>query len=141
MRFDKFKDFDTSYKFTKNNGNYYFNDEFGNEFLVEFKKINNKEVEAIYLTKDNDEWNYKEVETNIFKLTRTILSNILPDYLKNNNWINTVLMKGLSKKVEKDYISKRTKWYLRWLKNNPIEGWKVESFGNKIYLKKNKITN
>jgi len=131
-----------SYQFDKGDDlHYYFIDEFRNEFMVEFDKIGDNEVECVYLVKDNTKqhfkWTYKEVKTNIFKVTQTILSDIIIDFMKNNPNIEEILIKGLSKEKEKDFISQRTKWYLRFLERNPIEGWSVERSGNEIYLFKN----
>lgn len=134
----KFKLFESSYEYYLSNNHSLFKDEYGNEFKVEFKKLDDDFIEVIYLVKDNrGNWTYNEVETNIFRVTRTIIGEILPEYLNENNWIDVVLIKGLSKETEKDFISKRTKWYLRFLENNPIKGWTKERDGNNIYLFRN----
>lgn len=141
LNFTLFESSVGAYNFTKDDEfHYYFNDEFGNEFMVEFDRIGN-EVEVVYLVKDNTKkyfkWSYKEVSTNIFKVTETILGRILPDFLASNDWVEEVLIKGLSKEKESDIISKRTKWYLRYLKNNPIEGWNLDYYQNDIFLYRN----
>ena len=38
--------------------------------------------------------------------------------------------------TEKEPIHQRTKVYYRYLKNNPIEGWELDRYGNEIYLDK-----
>jgi hypothetical protein len=116
---------------------YYFNDDFENEFMVEFNKIDNESVEVVYLVKDDNKWTYKEVKTNIFKITKTILGEILPNFIEKNDWVEEILIKGLSKENESDFISKRTKWYFRFLNNNPIPGWTLDKSGNEIYLFRN----
>ena len=127
-----------SYDFRRiSDDEYLFEDEFSNFFKVEFKKIDDDLVEVIYLVKEGDSWTYKEVKTNIFKTTQTVIDDILTQYLDNNEWVDMVLIKGLSKVKEKDFISKRTKWYMRYLENNPINGWSMERDGNSIYLFKN----
>ena len=127
-----------SYDFRRiSDDEYLFEDEFSNFFKVEFKKIYDDLVEVIYLVKEGDSWTYKEVKTNIFKTTQTVIDDILTQYLDNNEWVDMVLIKGLSKVNEKDFISKRTKWYMRYLENNPINGWSMERDGNSIYLFKN----
>ena len=127
-----------SYDFRKvSDDEYLFEDEFSNFFKVEFKKIDDDLVEVIYLVKEGDNWTYKEVKTNIFKITQTIIDDILTEYLNENEWVDVILIKGLSKVSEKDFISKRTKWYMRYLENNPIKGWNMERDGNNIYLFKN----
>jgi predicted DNA-binding protein (MmcQ/YjbR family) len=133
-----FKLFESSYEYNIDSNYSLFKDEYNNEFKVEFKKLDDDFIEVIYLVKDNEgNWTYNEVETNIFRVTRTIIGEILPEYLNKNDWIDVVLIKGLSKETEKDFISKRTKWYLRFLENNPIKGWTKERDGNNIYLFRN----
>lgn len=133
-----FKLFESSYEYNIDSNYSLFKDDYNNEFKVEFKKLDDDFIEVIYLVKDNEgNWTYNEVETNIFRVTRTIIGEILPEYLNKNDWIDVVLIKGLSKETEKDFISKRTKWYLRFLENNPIKGWTKERDGNSIYLFRN----
>jgi hypothetical protein len=142
MKLMKFSVFESVDPFSFKSGDdfhYYFNDDFGNEFMVEFDKIDKDSVEIVYLVKDKItlKWSYKEVKTNIYKVTQTLLGEILPHFLERNSWVNEVLIKGLSKENESDFISKRTRWYFRFLTNNPIKGWVLDRSGNEIYLFKN----
>ena len=74
------------------------------------------------------------VKTNPFKVTETILGEIVPDFISKNDWCDTIIIKGLAKPGEKEQITQRTKMYLRYLTNNPIEGWSVDRYQNEIYI-------
>jgi hypothetical protein len=115
---------------------YLLKDEFGNQFKVEISRRPENEVELIYLVKDGDKWTYKEVKTNIWKLTETIIGKILNDFLSKNEWIETVKIVGLGKNTEKEPTTQRTKLYWRYLNRNPIPGWELDKYGNEIYLYK-----
>ena len=115
---------------------YLIDDEFGNQFKVEISRRPENEVELIYLVKDVDNWTYKEVKTNIWRLTETIIGKILNDFLSNNEWVETVKIVGLGKNTEKEALTQRTKLYWRFLNKNPITGWELDRYGNEIYLYK-----
>jgi len=115
---------------------YLLNDEFENQFKVEISRRPENEIELIYLVKDGNNWTYKEVKTNIWRLTETIIGKILNDFLSKNEWVETVKIVGLGKNTEKDPITQRTKLYWRYLNNNPIQGWELDRYGNEIYLYK-----
>lgn len=115
---------------------YLLNDEFENQFKVEISRHPENEIELIYLVKDGDNWTYKEVKTNIWRLTETIIGKILNHFLILNDWVETVKIVGLGKNTEKDAITQRTKLYWRYLSNNPIQGWELDKYGNEIYLYK-----
>jgi hypothetical protein len=115
---------------------YLLNDEFENQFKVEISRHPENEIELIYLVKDGENWTYKEVKTNIWRLTETIIGKILNDFLSKNEWVETVKIVGLGKNTEKDAITQRTKLYWRYLSNNPIQGWELDKYGNEIYLYK-----
>ena len=115
---------------------YLLKDEFENKFKVEISRRPENEVELIYLVKSGDNWTYKEVKTNIWKLTETIIGKILNDFLNRNDWVESVKIVGLGKKTEKEAITQRTKLYWRYLSNNPIQGWELDKYGNEIYLYK-----
>jgi hypothetical protein len=139
----KFKIFESvqSYDFTYEGQEgtswvYLLKDEFENQFKVEISRRPENEVELIYLVKSGDNWTYKEVKTNIWKLTETIIGKILNDFLSKNEWVETVKIIGLGKNTEKDAITQRTKLYWRYLSNNPIQGWELDKYGNEIYLYK-----
>ena len=115
---------------------YLLNDEFGNQFKVEISRHPENEIELIYLVKDGDNWTYKEVKTNIWRLTETIIGKILNDFLSKNEWVEVVKIVGLGKTTEKEAITQRTKLYWRYLTRNPISGWELDRYGNEIYLYK-----
>jgi hypothetical protein len=55
--------------------------------------------------------------------------------LNSTPWIKTLRFEGISKETEGKYaITKRTKLYTRYLKNNPIDGYRLESDTNRISL-------
>jgi hypothetical protein len=127
------------WKFDGQDGNcwiYYFDDESGNQFRVEIERHPENEVEIRYLVKDGDDWNYKEVKTNVWKITETVMGQILKDFLSKNDWVQSVKIVGLGKVVENEPITQRTKLYWRYLNNNPIDGWELDRYGNEIYLDK-----
>lgn len=121
-----------------------------NEYLVEFKndynviktrkgerKILTKQYELVYFVKDGDDYSVsKIVNAGAYRTIETILGHILPDFLKRKSWIDSIRMVGLSKTIEKDFITQRTKFYVRYLKNNPITGFELNQTGNNIYLKR-----
>ena len=119
---------------------YYFSDEFGNEFKVNFEFKDESLAIMSYKVYDNDleDWAYINVQTNIYKVFETTLKDILPDFLSKNKWCEVVEMVGLSKPTEKDnnILTQRTKAYIRYLTNNPIEGWYITNNGNVIHFKK-----
>lgn len=115
---------------------YLLKDEFENQFKVEISRRPENEVELIYLVKSGDNWTYKEVKTNIWKLTETIIGKILNDFLNRNDWVESVKIVGLGKNSEKEAITQRTKLYWRYLNNNPMIGWELDRYGNEIYLYK-----
>mgnify|MGYP003338718114 CR=1 FL=1 len=115
---------------------YYFEDEFGNQFRVEIDRHPENEVEIRYLVKDDDKWTFKEVKTNIFRITETVIGKILIDFLERNDWVDSVKIVGLGKTTEKEPITQRTKLYWRYLSRNPIPGWELDKYGNEIYLDK-----
>lgn len=113
---------------------YYFEDDFENQFKVEIERYSENSIEIKYFVKINNEWTYEEVKTNIYKVTETVLGQILNDYLSQNSWVEEIKIVGVGKKVEKDQITLRTKLYLRYLNNNPMSGWELENEENEIYL-------
>ena len=116
---------------------YYFTDEFNNQFRVEFDHLPQNESEMRYLVKDGDNWSFKEVPTNIYRLIETILGKILIHFIENNDWCQHILIKGLASDKEKEEITRRTKVYWRYLQNNPIKGWSQDRYINEIYLDRN----
>lgn len=115
---------------------YYFFSDGQNEFRVEIDRKPEGEAEILYRVKENEEWSFKVVQTNIFSLLKTIFSKIIPDFISKNDWCQMITIKGLGKGTEKEPIHQRTKVYYRYLQNNPIEGWELDRYGNEIYLDK-----
>ena len=107
------------------------------KFRVEFdKNIEDGESEIQWFVWNGEKWTFDEVPTNIYSLTKTILGNILPEFLKNNDWCTSMLIKGHAKGKEKSEVTQRTMTYLRYLNGNPIPGWSLDSYINEIYLDK-----
>ena len=115
---------------------YYFFSDGHNKFRVEIGRRPEGEAEILYCVKDNNEWTFKIVPTNIYKILKTIFGEIIPDFISKNDWCQMITIKGLGKGTEKEPITKRTKIYYRYLQNNPIQGWKLDRYGNEIYLDK-----
>ena len=125
---------------------YKFTDIMQNEYLVEIKNLDDperkgktlgKRYEIVYFVLNNGEYSVsKLVNVNPYRTIKTVLGDILIDFLKNRPWVSQVRLTGLSKDVEKEYISQRTKFYLRYLEKNPIKGFRVRSAGNLIILDK-----
>jgi hypothetical protein len=107
------------------------------KFRVEFdKNIEDGESEIQWFVWNGEKWTFDEVPTNIYSLTKTILGNILPEFLKNNDWCTSMLIRGHAKGKEKSEVTQRTMTYLRYLNGNPIPGWSLDSYINEIYLDK-----
>lgn len=127
---------------------YGFEDADGNEYLVLFKNDargpNGSQLgssyELTYFVWDVEagDWSIsKIVNSNIFRLTKTVFGEILVSFLKTKPWIKMVRIEGLRKAGEGDFdITKRTRLYSRYLNMNPIEGYEVRISGNKIALTK-----
>jgi len=83
-----------------------------------------------------EDWSIdKIVNSNVFRVMKTIFGEIVPLFLSEKSWINLLRFEGLAKENENRFvITQRTKLYLRYLSNNPIEGYKMENNGNKINL-------
>jgi len=125
---------------------YGFTDVDGNEYLVQFKNDStgpNRSVlgssyELTYFVWDEDilDWSVdKIVNSNIFRVTKTVFGDVVSSFLSSTPWIKTLRFEGISKKTEGEYvITKRTKLYTRYLKNNPVEGYVLERNVNRISL-------
>ena len=50
--------------------------------------------------------------------------------------VKTIYFVGLAKEREREYISSRTKMYVRYLTMNPIPGYRLQNAGNSIKLDK-----
>lgn len=121
---------------------YEFDDLLGNRFLVQFKNLTRsgkltKEYTFSYFVWDQDIENWsvtKEVGSNPFRIIRTVLGDILNDFMKRKLWCSRIYFEGLSSEQERDYISRRSKMYLRFLQQNPLIGWSWVNYGNKFIL-------
>jgi hypothetical protein len=127
---------------------YVFTDVDGNEYLAQFKndsfgtKSNAKlgtSYELTYFVWDEEleDWSVsKIVNSNIFRLIKTIFGEIVPSFLRDNPWVKVLRFEGLAKEKERSFITQRTKLYVRYLSNNQIDGYKMENYGNRVNLVK-----
>jgi hypothetical protein len=125
---------------------YGFTDMDGNDYLVQFKNdstgpknsILGSSYELTYFVWDEDilDWNIdKIVNTNIFRVTKTVFGDVITSFLNSKPWVKTLRFEGIPKETEGKYvITKRTKLYIRYLKNNPIEGYRLKNNMNRISL-------
>lgn len=125
---------------------YGFTDVDKNDYLVQFKNdstgpnnsILGSSYELTYFVWDEDilDWSVdKIVNSNIFRVTKTVFGDVITSFLNSTPWVKTLRFEGISKETEGKYvITKRTKLYTRYLKNNPIEGYRLESNTNRISL-------
>lgn len=136
------------------NVKYRFTDLDGNKYLVQFKNDSvgpkNKPVlgtsyELAWFVWDNEinDWSVSKVvnsvKGNVYSTLKTIFDKILNYFLESRSWIKSIWFEGLSKNQETSYQSQRTRVYLRYLRNNPIEGFDAQNFGNnRITLIRNK---
>lgn len=121
---------------------YIFEDHSGNKFLVQFKNITigkntlSKEYTMSYFAWDIETNNWsvsKLVESSPYKIVSTVLGTILNDFVKRKAFLcNKIQFEGLAKENEKDYMTQRTKMYLRYLERNPIPNFKMTNYGNNI---------
>ena len=132
--------------FLSRDNNYYvdytFKDDLGNKFLVQFKNITigkgylSKEYTMSYFVWDDNiqDWSVsKLVESSPWKIVSTVLGDIVNDFLKRKSFLCKKLQfEGLAKENEKNYMTQRTKMYLRYLSNNPISNFKMSNYGNNI---------
>ena len=125
---------------------YTFTDAEGNNYLTQLKNdamgpggsMLGSSYELIYFVWDDEinDWSIsKVVNSNIFRLVKTIFSEIVPEFLEKRPWVKMLRFEGLAKENEDKFaITQRTKLYIRFLTNNPIDGYKMEKNGNKISL-------
>lgn len=126
------------------NTKYSFKDLNGNNYLVQFIPVNGETEqdmsttwELSWFVEDGDNYTVnKVVNVNPYKISQTILGDIMLDFTERKSWVKVITMKGLSKEQEKDFISQRTKMYVRFLERNPIPGYKLSNYGNIINLTK-----
>lgn len=123
------------YEFIKKSDNSWEFSDGNNNFLVEFIK-NDDMWELIWYVIKNGKNTYDIVNSNIYRILSTIFKGILIEFIENTPECNNILIKGLSKSLEKSETTQRTKIYYRYLTNNPINGWTLDKYQNEIYLDK-----
>jgi len=119
---------------------YTFNDNKGNRFLVQFKNIIigkntlSKEYTMSYFVWDSEINNWsvsKLINSSPYKIVSMVLGKILNDFVVRKSFLcNKVQFEGLAKENERDYMTQRTKIYLRYLGNNPVPNFKMTNYGN-----------
>ena len=111
-----------------------------NNYLVEFKNISNSKslgttYELVYFVEDETGYSVsKIVNVNIYSVLQTIFKDILTDFLRRFGWVKSIFFIGLAKDREKNFITLRTKIYMRYLTRNPVSGFRVSQAGNTIRL-------
>lgn len=125
---------------------YNFDDSYNNRFMVqfkndtvgpEFKPMLGNSYELTWYVWDVNDWSVtKIVNANIFSILYTVFGNILDEFLSKRPWITSIRFEGIEKENEKEILTQRTKFYLRHLRNNPVNGFRLENWGNKILLTK-----
>lgn len=121
---------------------YTFSDDLSNKFLVQFSNISDdsllsEEYKMCYFVYDKDIQNWsvsKTVKSNPYRIIRTVLGDILHDFIKRKPSCNIITFEGLSKETQKDLISQRTKSYFRFLERNPLHGFSLANYGNRFIL-------
>ncbi len=112
----------------------------GEKYKVEF--INRVEYwELLYFIWDEDIKNWsvtKMVNKSPYKTIEKVFGEILNRFIKEWNPIK-IIIEGLPREREKEYVSLRTKLYLRYLRTHPPIGMyifspKVDPVNNKIVL-------
>lgn len=95
----------------------------GERYRVEF--INRVEYwELLYFIWDGDIKNWsvtKMVNKNPYKTIEKVFGEILNRFIQEWNPIK-IIIEGLPREIEKEYVSLRTKLYLRYLRTNPPIG-------------------
>lgn len=144
-RFNESLSFEDTVKVIRDNDfyvDYEFVDLLDNRFLVQFKNITRgnkltKEYTFSYFVWDQDIENWsvtKEVGSNPFRIVKTVLGYILNDFTNRKLWCSRIYFEGLSSEREREYVSRRSKMYLRFLEKNPLNGWSMSNYGNKFIL-------
>jgi hypothetical protein len=121
---------------------YSFEDVVGNRYLVEFKNIPilrtgdlSTTYELLYFVLNDDHYSVsKVVNVNPYRVLKTVFGDILNDFTNRFSWVKTIYFVGLAKEREREYISSRTKMYVRYLNMNPVPGYRLQNAGNSIQL-------
>jgi len=119
---------------------YTFIDNLGNKYLVEFKNIKNTNTYSIsYFVWDIDISNWsvsKIIKSNPWRIVKTVFGDIFSDFVNRKKNCTKIKFTGLSKDLQKELVSQRTKMYIRFLERNPLQGFRVTNYGNDITLQK-----
>ena len=120
---------------TDNKDKYSFEDINENKYLVEFKSLPgikgdlSTTWELVYFVHNEDHYSVsKVVNVNPFRVLQTVFGDILNDFIKRRSWVKTITLEGLAKDKEREYVSQRTKMYVRFLERNPISGYKLSHY-------------
>lgn len=102
------------------------------KYLVEFRKMINM-WELLYYIWDGKSWSVSKLgpKGNIYKIIDLVFGKYLNRFINDYN-PKEILIEGLSKDKEKEYVSQRTRVYLRYLKRNTPIGWEIYPKGNPI---------
>ncbi len=123
-------------KYSRNIIDYQFEYE-GDKYKVEFTdKI--KYWELSYYKWDIDKWSVtKTGKGNPYKIVDIVMGDILGKFIHQFS-PKKILIEGLPREREREYVSPRTKLYLRYLRKNPPSGMDIhpkgEPINNKILL-------
>lgn len=106
-----------SYKFTLG----------GLDFLVEFTRNKNRWNLSYYSWDDSiGDWSVsKLINSNPYLVIDKVFGEILNEFIRDHN-PREIYIDGLSKDLEKSYVSQRTKMYLRYLLRNTPRGYSVK---------------
>jgi hypothetical protein len=90
--------------------------------------------------KNINNWSVSKVAgTNPWRVVSTVLGKIMDYFLNKKSFLcNEVQFEGLAKENEREFITQRTKMYLRYLTQNPKTGFEFTNWGNNtITIKRN----
>ena len=104
----------------------------GENYQVEFQKLKNKWKLSYYIW-DKDKWSVSKMTSNGngLRVINEVFGKYLNKFIDNHN-PKEILIEGLSKEKEKEYVSQRTKIYLRYLRKNTPNGWELLPKGDPI---------
>lgn len=100
-----------------------------NIYQIEFKKIDDT-WELLYYIWDGESWSVSKTnQGNIYQILDIIFGKYLNKFIRE--WgPKEIIIEGLPKEREKEYVSQRTKAYLRYLKRNIPIGWEIYPKGD-----------
>jgi len=102
----------------------------GDKYQIEFKKLVDT-WELLYYIWDGKSWSVTNVPSkgNIHKVIDMVFGKYLNKFIKDQS-PKEILIEGLPKDSEKEYVSQRTKAYLRYLRKNTPTGWDLSPKGD-----------